>query len=111
MRLFDCFRGPHWTLLAFGAAHAATTVQVARRYPGAVRAHLVVRSGAPARPADLVDSGGCVQITAGLELTTTSPNGRSAEEPGEGRRAGSRRRLLGRRSGGALAPLAQAFPG
>jgi hypothetical protein len=32
IRLFDLFRGPHWTLLAFGVAHTRTAAALADRF-------------------------------------------------------------------------------
>lgn len=43
IRLFDLFRGPHWTLLAFGAAHADTVAALGDRFGPALHAHTVVR--------------------------------------------------------------------
>ena len=40
-RLFDLFRGPHFTLLGFGDGHAETIARVNARYGPAVRAYAV----------------------------------------------------------------------
>jgi hypothetical protein len=48
VRLFDTFRGPHFTLLAFGAAHAETVARVNARYGPTVHAHAVIEPGNPA---------------------------------------------------------------
>ncbi|WP_437514865.1 FAD-dependent oxidoreductase [Sorangium sp. So ce1099] len=58
VRLFDVFRGPHFTLLAFGAAHADTVARVNVQHRPAVRARAVVRPGEPAAQRSLVDTGG-----------------------------------------------------
>jgi hypothetical protein len=58
VRLFDVFRGPHFTLLAFGPRHAATVAAVNKRYGAAVRAYTVARPGGPADHATLVDTHG-----------------------------------------------------
>ncbi|WP_437960200.1 FAD-dependent oxidoreductase [Sorangium sp. So ce119] len=58
VRLFDAFRGPHFTLLAFGAAHADTVARVHARHGSTVQARAVVRPGEPAAQRTLVDAGG-----------------------------------------------------
>jgi 2-polyprenyl-6-methoxyphenol hydroxylase-like FAD-dependent oxidoreductase len=55
-RLFDVFRGPHFTLLAFGACHVAAVTAVSQRYGPVVRAHSVPRTDAPTGNATLSDS-------------------------------------------------------
>ncbi len=55
-RLFDAFRGPHFTLLAFGECHAATVTAVNQRYAPVVRAHSVLRTDPPTGTATLSDS-------------------------------------------------------
>ncbi|HEX4607194.1 MAG TPA: FAD-dependent monooxygenase [Urbifossiella sp.] len=57
-RLFDVFRGPRCTLLAFGADAAGIVAEVNTWYQGFVRAYQVVRPGAPAESAHLIDTGG-----------------------------------------------------
>jgi hypothetical protein len=57
-RLFDLFRGPHWTLLAFGAEHAGTVAALDDRFGPALRAHTVVRPGEPAEEHAVVDVDG-----------------------------------------------------
>ena len=54
-RLFELFRGPHLTLLAFGAGHDDTLAAVRDRY--GVHGYAVLRSGAAAGH-ELVDAGG-----------------------------------------------------
>nr|QKW93633.1 pentachlorophenol monooxygenase [Cystobacter sp.] len=56
VRLFEAFRGPHFTLLAFGATHADTVAQVNARYGPLVRAHTVVEPGDPSGANALVDT-------------------------------------------------------
>jgi 2-polyprenyl-6-methoxyphenol hydroxylase-like FAD-dependent oxidoreductase len=56
-RLFDLFRGPHFTLLAFGETHASLVALVNARHGPLVQGHVIVEAGhAKARHA-LVDSG------------------------------------------------------
>jgi 2-polyprenyl-6-methoxyphenol hydroxylase-like FAD-dependent oxidoreductase len=69
-RLFDVFRGPHFTLLGFGAAHADTVARVNERYGPRVRAHTVGETG------DLVDSGGHARRAYGTDgLVLVRPDG------------------------------------
>ncbi|WP_437552900.1 FAD-dependent oxidoreductase [Sorangium sp. So ce367] len=56
VRLFDVFRGPHFTLLAFGAAQGDTVARVNARYGPAVHARAVVQPGEPAGRRALVDT-------------------------------------------------------
>ncbi|QRO01911.1 FAD-dependent oxidoreductase [Archangium violaceum] len=58
VRLFDTFRGPHFTLLAFGAAHADTVSRITARYGPSVHVHTVVEPGAPTGSRSLVDTHG-----------------------------------------------------
>jgi 2-polyprenyl-6-methoxyphenol hydroxylase-like FAD-dependent oxidoreductase len=58
IRLFDAFRGPHFTLLAFGEAHADTVAQVNERHAPMVRALRVVRPEEACHGQDLVDAEG-----------------------------------------------------
>ncbi|GIH19700.1 FAD-dependent monooxygenase [Rugosimonospora africana] len=67
IRLFDLFHGPHWTLLAFGAAHAPTVASLGDRFGPVLRAHTVVRQGEPADQDAVVDSDG--HARAGYDLT------------------------------------------
>jgi 2-polyprenyl-6-methoxyphenol hydroxylase-like FAD-dependent oxidoreductase len=41
-RLFELFHGPHWTLLAFGAAHASTVTALTARFGPVLHAHTVI---------------------------------------------------------------------
>jgi hypothetical protein len=66
IRLFDLFRGPHWTLLAFGAAHAQTVAALGDRFGPALRTHTVVRPGEPADRQDVIDSDG--RVRTGYDL-------------------------------------------
>lgn len=45
VRLFDAFRGPHFTLLGFGAGHADAAARIAARHGSAVRALRIVSPG------------------------------------------------------------------
>ncbi|MFL5803650.1 MAG: hypothetical protein ACJ8CR_18150 [Roseiflexaceae bacterium] len=78
VRLFDIFRGPHFTLLAFGPHHAATVAAVSQRYGAAVRAYAVARPGEPTSNATLVDTEGhanrAYDIDAGT-LVLVRPDG------------------------------------
>lgn len=58
VRLFDVFRGPHTTLLAFGSGHAATVAALSEQYGGAVCAHTILRPGERASGDSLVDTHG-----------------------------------------------------
>jgi 2-polyprenyl-6-methoxyphenol hydroxylase-like FAD-dependent oxidoreductase len=66
IRLFDRFRGPHWTLLAFGSTHADTVAALADRFGPALRAHTVIRPGEPADRHAVVDSDGHVLAAYGV---------------------------------------------
>lgn len=57
-RLFDLFHGPHWTLLAFGAAHASTVAALTARFGPALHAHTVVQPGDPTDQHTVIDSDG-----------------------------------------------------
>ncbi|MGI5226389.1 FAD-dependent monooxygenase [Actinoallomurus sp. CA-142502] len=70
-RLFDVFRGPHFTLLAFGEGHAETVARVNERYGAAVRAYTVGDDGA-----DLVDAAGHAHRAYGTDgLVLVRPDG------------------------------------
>jgi hypothetical protein len=56
LRLFDVFRGPHFTLLAFGQRYAATVAAVHERYGTTVRAYTIARPGEPTNEATLIDT-------------------------------------------------------
>ncbi|MFE0028132.1 hypothetical protein [Amycolatopsis sp. NPDC059021] len=58
IRLFNLFRGPHWTLLTFGAAYAHTAATLSDRFGPALHAYTVVRPGESANEHALVDSHG-----------------------------------------------------
>jgi 2-polyprenyl-6-methoxyphenol hydroxylase-like FAD-dependent oxidoreductase len=67
-RLFDVFRGPHFTLLAFDERHAATVARVNERYGPAVRAYTV--------GTDLVDAEGHARRAYGTDgLVLVRPDG------------------------------------
>jgi hypothetical protein len=69
-RLFDVFRGPHFTLLGFGEEHAETVARVGERYGAAVRAYAVGAAG------DLVDAGGHARRAYGTDgLVLVRPDG------------------------------------
>ncbi|GII65380.1 3-(3-hydroxyphenyl)propionate hydroxylase [Sphaerisporangium krabiense] len=78
IRLFELFRGPHWTLLAFGAAHASTVSVLNDRYGPALRAHAVVRPGEPTGEHAVVDGDGHVRAGYGVAdgaLVLVRPDG------------------------------------
>mgnify|MGYP002622809775 CR=1 FL=1 len=58
VRLFDLFRGPHWTLLGFGAAHTPAVAALNERFGPALRAYTVVRPGEQAGEHAVVDADG-----------------------------------------------------
>jgi len=58
IRLFDLFQGPHWTLLAFGAALADTVAILGEEFG---HAYTVVRPGEPADEHTVVDVDGHVR--------------------------------------------------
>ncbi len=55
VRLFDVFRGPHFTLLAFGMPAPAALEE---RYGDAVRTRTITRAGEPAPSGGIVDTDG-----------------------------------------------------
>ena len=55
-RLFDAFRGPHFTLLAFGVCRAAAATGMNQRCGSVVHAHSVLRAGGPTGNATSSDS-------------------------------------------------------
>jgi 2-polyprenyl-6-methoxyphenol hydroxylase-like FAD-dependent oxidoreductase len=57
IRLFDLFRGPHFTLLAFGAARENIVAQVNARYGALVRAFHLIRPGEKGGSRPIVDFG------------------------------------------------------
>ena len=64
--LFDLFSGPHWTLLAFGSAHARTVAALSDRFGPAMRGYTVVRPGEPADEHTVVDGDG--HVRAGYDV-------------------------------------------
>ncbi|MFG2074930.1 FAD-dependent monooxygenase [Nonomuraea maritima] len=58
IRLFDLLRGPHWTLLAFGAAHAPAVAAMNATYGPALRAHTVTAPGEPVGDDTVLDTAG-----------------------------------------------------
>jgi 2-polyprenyl-6-methoxyphenol hydroxylase-like FAD-dependent oxidoreductase len=61
IRLFDLMRGPHWTLLAFGAVHTHTVAALGERFAPALRAYNVLRPGQPWNNQTVVDGDGHVR--------------------------------------------------
>ncbi|GAA1281632.1 3-(3-hydroxyphenyl)propionate hydroxylase [Planotetraspora silvatica] len=65
IRLFDLYRGPHWTLLAFGSAQAPAVATLNHWYGPALRAHTVIRPGEPAGEHAVLDAAGHVRTGYG----------------------------------------------
>ncbi|MGH9668188.1 MAG: FAD-dependent monooxygenase, partial [Bryobacteraceae bacterium] len=61
VRLFDVFRGPHFTLLAFGSGQAAAMREIEQRYTGFVRGCTILPPGEVAPGNAVIDSGGHAQ--------------------------------------------------
>ena len=57
VRLFDVFRGPHFTLLGFGSECRDVVSEIAMGCGSAVRARVIVRAGEPAENGAIVDIG------------------------------------------------------
>ncbi|GAA3133622.1 FAD-dependent oxidoreductase [Streptosporangium carneum] len=79
-RLFDVLRGPHFTLLALGAADAGPVEEVNARYGAAVRAHTVAPGGGTG---DLVDVDGLLHEHYGKGLVLIRPDGYVGYHGGE----------------------------
>ncbi|MEV4539829.1 FAD-dependent monooxygenase [Asanoa sp. NPDC049518] len=77
-RLFPLFRGPHWTLLGFGAGTADTVAAADERFGAAVHAYTVIAPGDPADKHAVVDAEGharsCYDVTDGT-LVLVRPDG------------------------------------
>jgi 2-polyprenyl-6-methoxyphenol hydroxylase-like FAD-dependent oxidoreductase len=58
IRLFDLFRGPHFTLLAFGASREDIVAQVNAGYGDLVRAYCLIRPGEKGGGRSIVDCDG-----------------------------------------------------
>ncbi len=56
VRLFDVFRGPHFTLLGFGLNYGAIVSEIAKSYGAAVQANAIVRPGEAAGNGAIVDT-------------------------------------------------------
>jgi 2-polyprenyl-6-methoxyphenol hydroxylase-like FAD-dependent oxidoreductase len=70
IRLFDIFRGPLFTLLAFGAGFTEIVPAINARYNRSVHAYAVVRSGEDAESAGIVDTDGHVHRAYGIDTDT-----------------------------------------
>jgi 2-polyprenyl-6-methoxyphenol hydroxylase-like FAD-dependent oxidoreductase len=78
VRLFDAFRGPHFTLLAFGTAHGDTLRSMNARWCPAVRGVRVVAPDGAETPYDLIDRHGHARSAydvAGEALVLVRPDG------------------------------------
>ncbi|MFP2928605.1 FAD-dependent monooxygenase [Pyxidicoccus sp. 3LG] len=78
VRLFDAFRGPHWTLLAFGPRHADTVERVGTRFGGGLRAFRVLAAGDRGDVKALIDAGGHARNSYGMDgdgLALLRPDG------------------------------------
>jgi hypothetical protein len=97
-RLFDVFRGPHWTLLAFGPRHADAPARAASRFGDTVRTVAIRAQGAvhgasgaaPGTGALMLDTGGhahrAYDVAPGTEaLILVRPDGYvgHASRPGD----------------------------
>ncbi|HEY3684465.1 MAG TPA: FAD-dependent monooxygenase [Streptosporangiaceae bacterium] len=72
-RLFDLFRGPHHTLLAFGPTAAQAAADLARPYGDAVHPHLILTPGTPAPPPQIptaTDTDGHAAKTYNIDTDT-----------------------------------------
>lgn len=58
VRLFDVFRGPHFTMLAFGHGTGDICTAVQQNYGNQVRTCTIILPDAPPQPDSLVDTGG-----------------------------------------------------
>jgi 2-polyprenyl-6-methoxyphenol hydroxylase-like FAD-dependent oxidoreductase len=77
-RLFDAFRGPHFTLLAFGVRHAGAVTETNTRWSPVARAVRIVSSGDAGAPTDLVDHRGLARAAYGVSaeaLVLVRPDG------------------------------------
>lgn len=72
-RLFDIFRGPHFTLLGFGAETAAAVAEIGSRYREVVRTYRVVYPGAVIEETNLVDFGGFIRHGFDLDPQFEAP--------------------------------------
>ncbi|WP_436761003.1 FAD-dependent oxidoreductase [Streptosporangium sp. V21-05] len=82
-RLFDVLRGPHFTLLAVGTAHAALVKEVNAAYGPGVRAHTVLQGDEPCGPGDLLDVDGRIHRHYGRGLVLVRPDGYVGYHGGE----------------------------
>jgi 2-polyprenyl-6-methoxyphenol hydroxylase-like FAD-dependent oxidoreductase len=81
VRLFDAFRGPHFTLLGFGAAIPALDP----RYGEMVRPQRVIRPGDGATEGALIDADGAAHSLYGDGLILVRPDGYLGYTGSEGR--------------------------
>ena len=87
VRLFDLFRGPHFTLLAFGAGRDGELADLAARHRGALRVHHVVRAADDGGRSAIVDAGGHAHAGYGVDdaaLVLVRPDGHIGAFAGRG---------------------------
>jgi len=70
IRLFDLFRGPHFTLLAFGVAHTDTVAAINKRYGDVVHAYTLVHPGAATDQAGIIDTDGHAHRAYDIDTAT-----------------------------------------
>jgi len=80
VRLFDVYRGPHFTVLGFGAGCAGALARLGRRFPGPVRCRLVGPAPEPDvdPEVDLVDQHGAARAAYRIDddlLVVIRPDG------------------------------------
>ena len=71
VRLFDIFRGPHFTVLALGGAPLP---KLDKRFEGNVHIHRIVSPGAPLENGDLIDTGGYAHRHFGSAVVVVRPD-------------------------------------
>jgi hypothetical protein len=87
-RLFDAFRGPHWTLLAFGPRHVDTPAWASSRFGENVRTVCIRAQGTVPDADAMLDTGGhahrAYDVAPGTEaLILLRPDGSPASQPAQ----------------------------
>jgi len=78
IRLFDLFRGPHFTLLAFGASREDIVTRVNATYGDVVRAYHLIRPGEKGGDGSIVDCSGQARTAYDIDgdsLVLVRPDG------------------------------------